>query len=405
MAAPFPSRVGSRRWIASLAAMTAIVAMSIDTSLPAQPELARVYDVAPDTAALTLSLFIAGFAGAQLVTGYLSDALGRRRVLVVGLGLFSAAGAACALAPSMGALIAFRVLAGVAAAAPPVVARAMVRDTQPAAAAARLLSAMLAVMAVAPMVAPLIGGAVLELAGWRAVFGVLATLGAVLFVLAQLTLAETLEAHQRRTPSLRGLFAAYGTFLSTPGIRFPVLIGCASFAGQFAWIADSPFVFKTHYGVSSFAFALYFGGTALALIASSITGGRLLARGRSPRRMVLAGTVFLAAGGLGAAAMTQLTDLGIAGFMPPLVLYFIGIGLASPSAMAMAMEPVPEIAGTASSVVGFASMAAGSLSGYLTTKLGGDSPRGFTTVLAAMGVLALVLALGARHATRTGRGA
>src|SRR5690348_16267189 len=101
-----PSRIGSGRWIATLAAMTAVTALSIDMSLPAQPTLASTFDVSSATAQLTLSVFLIGFACAQLITGYLSDAFGRRRVLVAGLLLFSAAGIACALSPSIEVLIA-----------------------------------------------------------------------------------------------------------------------------------------------------------------------------------------------------------------------------------------------------------------------------------------------------------
>lgn len=381
--------------------MTAVVAMSIDTSLPAQPTLARVFDVGDDTAQLTLSLFIAAFAAAQLVTGYLSDAWGRRRVLVVGLALFAAAGAACAAAPSIEVLLACRVLAGAAAAAAPVVARAMVRDTQPASEAARLLSAMLAVLAIAPMIAPTIGGTLLDLGGWRAIFGLLAALGAALFVLAQATLVETLPADRRRPPSLRGLFAAYKTFLTTPGTRLPLFVGCAAFVGQFAWISVSPFVLMDRYAVSARAYGMYFGATALAIMIGSLAGGRMIRAGLSPRRMVLAGSALLALGGLAVAAVTHASELGIAGFMPPLLVYFIGIGMTSPSATAIAMEPVPEIAGTASAAVGFASMASGALSGYLTTRLAGTSPRGFGAVLAVVGVCALLLAIAAQRPRRT----
>ena len=96
---PSMSTVGSRRWIATLSAMTAVTALSIDMSLPAQPTLATVFDVSNETAQLTLSLFLVAFAAAQLVTGYLSDALGRRRVLIAGLVLFALSGFACALSP------------------------------------------------------------------------------------------------------------------------------------------------------------------------------------------------------------------------------------------------------------------------------------------------------------------
>src|SRR5262245_62058922 len=119
-----PLQIGSARWIATLAAMTAVTALSIDMSLPAQPTLAATFDVESATAQLTLSVFLIGFACAQLITGYLSDAFGRRRVLLSGLALFAISGIACALSPSIEVLIACRALQGIGAAAAPVVARA-----------------------------------------------------------------------------------------------------------------------------------------------------------------------------------------------------------------------------------------------------------------------------------------
>ena len=127
----WPSRIGSRGWILTLAALTAVVALSIDMSLPAQPTLARGFDVDAEDAQLTLSLFMIGFAGSQIFIGYFADAWGRRRVLAGGLAVFVIAGIGCTLSPSIEVLIAFRVLQGAGAAAGPVVARAMVRDTSP----------------------------------------------------------------------------------------------------------------------------------------------------------------------------------------------------------------------------------------------------------------------------------
>ena len=258
----WPAVIGSRRWIATLSAMTAVTALSIEMSLPAQPAFARAFGVSRSTAQLTLSLFLVGFAPAQIITGWLSDRIGRRRVMLGGLALFTVSGVACALSPTIELLLASRVIQGVGAAAAPVVARAMVRDTQPGAQSARLLSTMLAALAVAPMIAPVLGG---------------------------------------------------------------VLV-----------------VFTHHFG--------------------------------------------------------------LAGFHAPMLVYFFGIGLTSPSATALAMEPVPQLAGTASATIGALQMLAGAISGYQTTRIGGSSPSTFALVLLAMGSLAFVLALAATVNRRhTGR--
>ncbi|CAN5734766.1 multidrug effflux MFS transporter [soil metagenome] len=384
--------IGSTRWIVTLAAMTAVIALSIDMSLPAQPTLAATFHVEDATAGLTLSVFMIGFAIAQLIVGYLSDAWGRRRVLIAGLGLFSISAIACALSPSIEVLLVFRVLQGIGGSAAPVVARAMVRDTQPGQQAARLLSTMLATLAIAPMIAPSIGSLLLATLGWRAIFATLAICGFVLMRVAHQTLSETLPAERRLTASPRGLVRGFRTFFTTPGTRLPMLISCAAFAGQFAYIADSPFVYMDGYQVSSTTFSILFGLTALALMLGSITGGRMLHAGRSPGAMIVIGTSLLVFGGIAVTIGTRSSVFGISGFLVPMVIYFFGVGLASPSAMAMALEPVPHIAGTASAAIGFLTMTSGALAGYGTTKLGGSDPQAFAEVVVVMAFVAAALA-------------
>lgn len=385
----WPAAVGSRWWIATLAAMTAISALSVDMSLPAQPTLARTFGVDEATTQLTLSLYLLGFASAQLVTGYLSDALGRRRVVVTGMVLFTAAGVACALSPSIEVLLACRVLQGIGAASAPVIARAMVRDTHAEAQAARLLSSMLAALAIAPMIAPMIGGALLTTLGWRSIFATLALCGAALLAVAAATLAETLPPERRASP---GLLRGIRTFLTTPGTRLPVLVICAGFAGQFAYISGSPFVFIEEYGVSERGYGFWFAATGLALMLGSLAGGAMLRAGRTSRGMIMLGTSLLVVGGASVVIGARL-DLGLAGFVGPMFVYFFGVGLTNPSATALAMGPVPHLAGTASATIGSLQMMSGALVGYATTRIGGSSPHLVSLVIAVMGGLAFVLAL------------
>ena len=385
--------VGSPRWILTLASLTGMIALSIDMSLPAQPTLARAFGVEAEVAALTLSLFMLGFSVAQIFVGYLSDAIGRMPVLTAGLLVYVLAGVACAASPSIEVLIACRVLQGMAGAAGPVVVRAMIRDTQPAAAAARLLSTMLAALAVAPMIAPTIGGAILDWLGWRAIFGSLALLGAWLLVYTRATLTETLRDEQRATISARGLIRGYREFFTTRGTVLPLLIPCASFAGQFGYIACSPYVLMDGYGASSREFGLYFASTALALMCGSLVGARMLRAGRSPGAMIVTGTTILLVGGVGVLAGVHVGGLGIAGFLAPMIVYFFATGISGPSATALTMEPVPHVAGVASAAIGALTMTSGALGGYVTTKLGGSSPRVFATLAMATSVIAFGLAV------------
>ncbi|MDB4971279.1 MAG: bcr 1 [Myxococcales bacterium] len=399
------ARIGSRRWVVSLAALTAITALSIDMSLPAQPTLERAFAVTPEKIQLTLSLFLVGFALGQLATGYLSDARGRRTVLIAALATYTLAGVACALADGVDMLLVFRFAQGLAAGAAPTIARAMVRDTYDARNAAQVLSTMVAVLAVAPMVAPLIGGLVLHRLGWRAIFATLALLGVAFTALASLTLAETLPVDRRAQLSVRAIAAGFARFFRTPGTLLPSAIGCATFAGQFAFISDSPFVLINHFGVAPGRYGLYFGATALALMGGATWSSRLLRGGREPHRVLGAGGVALLVGALLVAAGTQLERFGVIAFIGPMIVYFVGLGLAGPSAVAIAMDPVPQIAGTASSLIGCAQMISGALSGYVATRVAGADPRKLGMIVATLGSIGAVLALVVSARTRAVRAA
>ena len=393
------ARVGSARWVFSLAVLTAVTALSIDMSLPAQPAIARDLGVSADVAQLTLSLFLVGYALGQVLFGYLSDAFGRRPSLVTGLAIFTLAGAACAACHAIAPLLCCRVVQGFGAAAGPVVARAMVRDTQPASSAARILSAIMAMLAIAPMVAPLAGAWLLGHLGWPAIFGTHAVLGIAFTTMAASTLPETLP-FERRTPlAERKIAASFGKFFRAPGTLAPTALVCLSFAGQFAFISDSPFVLIEGFGIPADRFGFYFGATALALMAGSMIGGRLLRR-RRPIQVLALGGATLCLGGLSVGVGVHLPRFGALGLVVPMVVYFVGLGLSGPSATALAMDPVPAIAGTASATLGFLQMLSGALAGYATTRLGGSDPHVLGNVDACVGLVGgIVVAVLARRKT------
>jgi DHA1 family bicyclomycin/chloramphenicol resistance-like MFS transporter len=387
----FAARPGSARWIATLSALTGVTALSIDMSLPAQPTLGRAFHAGSDDTQLTLSLFLVGYAVGQLVSGSLSDARGRRVVLLGGLGVFTVAGLACSVSTSLSTLVILRMVQGLGAAAAPVVARAMVRDTQPSTEAARLLATMTAVLAIAPMVAPLAGGWLLTHLGWQSIFGALAAVGVVLAALSALTLEETRPKALRTALSFAAVLRGFLTFFRTPGTRVPTLLACASFAGQFAFISDSPFVIIDGYGVPAEHYGFYFGSTAVMLMAGSLTSGHLVKRGFTPRALLGVGAALLCTGGVLLAILVRVPALGVAGLMGPMMIYFIGIGFVGPNATAIAMAPVPALAGTASALIGFLQMAAGALSGYVATRVGGKDPATLGLITGAMGLFAALL--------------
>jgi DHA1 family bicyclomycin/chloramphenicol resistance-like MFS transporter len=384
-------RSGGKPWVLTLAAVTAVTALSIDMSLPAQPAISREFDVRSDVAQLTLSLFLVGFASSQIVFGSLSDAFGRLRVLLAGFALFTVASAACAVSPAVEGLLAARFLQGVGASAGPVIARAMVRDTQATSAAARTLSTIVSVLAIAPMVAPMIGAALLDWFGWPAIFAAHGCLGVTLSALAAFTLSETLPPEKRYALSFEALRRGLARYFGTRATRVPTALICLGFIGQFSFISNSPFVLIEGYGVTPEHFSLYFGATAFALMIGSIIGRRLL-QYHAPVRVLSIGAIGLCTGGLMMLVGVSAPVLGAAGIVAPMIVYCTGVGMAFPSSIALALDPVAEIAGLASAIIGSLQMFSGALAGYVVTRIGGRDPHTLAAVVASAGVLAALLA-------------
>ncbi|WXA89402.1 MFS transporter [Pendulispora rubella] len=312
--------------------------------------------------------------------------------------VFSLAGVACAATTSLTVLVAFRFVQGTGAAAGTVIARAMVRDTHEGSAAARLFATMMAVLAIAPMVAPLIGGILLTHLGWRAIFTTLAVFGVGLTSMTVLSLEETLP--ERKPFSFAAIAPGFARFVRTKEAPRPALVIALGFAAQFAFISGSPFVLIGGYQVKPAHYGFYFGATALALMAGSATGARLL-KGGTPRRVVRIGGAVLLGAALLLLALVHAPWSGVLGLMAPVLGCFFGLGLVGPSAAAMAMDPVPDIAGTASAIIGFLQMTAGSLSGYVVAKVGGESPQALgwqMALLAAASAMVIFLGLTPRRA-------
>ena len=256
-----------------LGALAALPSLSIDMTAPTLPALQAALGASPTAAALTITLFMAGFALGQLGAGTLSDHHGRRPVLLAGLGGYVLAGLGGALAPSAGILVACRLAQGVAAGAGTVLAFAMVRDLYQGDVARAKRSHVSVIFSLAPMVAPTLGAWVLDAAGWRAAFAALPLAGLLLLVVSALGVAES----RGRAPAGSGLSprrvaAAYRGVLAEPPFRTPMLVNALSFASMFAYVAGSPFVFMGSLGLSASAYGLLFACTAGGLMAGAWAG-------------------------------------------------------------------------------------------------------------------------------------
>jgi DHA1 family bicyclomycin/chloramphenicol resistance-like MFS transporter len=377
---------------ALLALLTAVGPMSVDLYLPSLPELGRVFGASVPQVQLTLSGYLLCFAIGQIVFGPISDHVGRKPVLLAALSLYVAVCLSCMFATSIEMLIALRCLQALGVAGAPVLARAIVRDLYQGVRAGRELARMGSITALAPVVAPSLGGILQSTFGWRASFLGMAALGLGAIVLVIRLLPETMRQPPKHPMSLRSIIAGYGIFLRHRTFRIYLAIVSASYGGLFAWISGSSFVLQDLYGLSPLLFGLVFAAATLGYGLGTLLAARLVVRIGIDRTIVCGG-VALAAGGLAMAAAIALGATSPAALAMPMALYLCGLGLAMPQSMAGALMPFPERAGAASSLLGFLQQATASAIGIVVGQMLGSSALPLAAIIAAMGVLALALAL------------
>jgi DHA1 family bicyclomycin/chloramphenicol resistance-like MFS transporter len=284
---------------------------------------------------------------------------------------------------------------GVAAA--PVLARAIVRDLHSGARAGRELSRMGTIMALAPAIAPSLGGLVQTLMGWQTNFYLMAAFGLYAFVMVTVLLPETLERQADATISLSSILRRYGEFLRHRSFLSYLAILSAGYGGLFAWISGSSFALQTLYGQSAFAFGLTFAASTLGFLCGTLIAAKLVTRHGIDRTIVWGG-VWLATGGLAMLLATAIDLRSPLALAVPIAVYLVGLGLAYPQAIAGALTPFHDRAGAASSVLGFVQQVVASAIGIVVGHSLGQSALPLAAIIAALGALALALAiLNLRH--------
>lgn len=385
-----------------LGMLAALPPLSIDMGLPAFPAIGASLNASSGSVGLTLSLFMAGFAIAQLLFGPLSDRYGRKPILLIGCGLFALAGLACATAPSINTLIAWRLVQGAGAGAGMVVTLATVRDLFDGGAARAQLSYVNLVMSVAPMIAPTIGGWVLVLANWRAIYGVLALGGFLLVLTVAFGLSESLPNPDLTAIQPHRLIKNYTRILTNPICLGYALVNALNFGCMFAYVAGSPLVMLEVFGVSTTTYGWLFASTAFGIMVGSFLNGRLSLRGVLPSRLLIVGLVTATISAVALAIVSVTGIAQVSTLMPLLILNTFCRGIISPNAMHGAIQPVPESAGVAAAVVGFLQMLSGAVaSGLVAFLYDGKTAIAMSSLMAifAIASLAAYIAL-ARPAER-----
>ncbi len=382
--------------LVSLAVLNAAAPLSTDMYLSSMPRMSG--DLGTDAASvqLTLTTFMLGVAAGQLVIGALSDRWGRRRPLLVGSVVFLLSSALCALAPSVGVLIALRFVQGFSGSAGMVIGRAVVSDSVRGVAAARTFSLLMVVGALAPVLAPIGGTGIDALAGWRAIFVVLAVAGCVMLAGVTFVVTETLPWHRRSTGGLSQSVRLARTVVANrrfTGYLFTVVF---AFGAMFAYVSASPFVVQDVLGLSSAHYALDFAVNSVGLISMSTLSARLVGR-VSPLRLVTVGVSLL---GFAALSLLAVTSFGLVRpwtVLPLLFLVASSMGLTSGNGVALAMGSITEGAGTASAVLGSLQFTVGAAVSPLVGLGGEFTARPMAVVMTVSVAISALSLFGARR--------
>lgn len=391
---PLPAPPHSTLTTAILIGLVSFQAMATDLYLASLPALSDELGASVAQAQLTLSLFMAGFALAQPIIGPISDRFGRRPVLVAGAATYFLAAIACALAPSIEALVAARVAQAVGACAGGVVARAVVRDIHGREGAARMLAIIGSAMAIIPGFGSVLGSFVQVWLGWRWNFVVIALISGAVLIATALSLAESNRHRDPGALAPTRMLTTYAMLLRDRRYCGYALANACAYGGLFAFISGSSFVLIRVLGVEAGNFGWCFGLAVLGYFIGAQLAARLTLR-LGIDRMVLLGSLTTLAGGatMAALAWSGLAvpgATGIAAVVAPMVVYMIGMGIVMPNAQAGALGPYPRIAGAASALAGFTQMVVAVCVGLALGWLYDASAVPMASLIGAMGAATLL---------------
>lgn len=387
------------RMVLILGALSAFGPLAIDFYLPAFPAMAQAFATDEKHVQATLAAYFLGLSLGQLAYGPMADRFGRRKPLLFGVALFTLASLACAYAPNLDTLILARFVQALGGCAGMVLSRAIVSDKCDPVASAKVFSQLMLVMGLAPILAPMLGGVLVNLAGWQSIFLALSLFSAACLLAVGLGLPESLPAHMPRPP-LSGALRQYLRLFADRVFVGHALTGGIAIAGMFAYIAGSPFVFIKLYGVPAEHYGWLFGTNAAGFILVAQINARLLAKRGPAFLLVRAVWLYLAAGlvllGVAALRPTQLWPL-----LVPLFVCIASLGCIIPNAAACAMSGQGARAGSASALMGCLQFSVAAGAAALVGWLHDGSAVPMTLVISLCGTLVVSVALLTRRLQAT----
>jgi len=363
-----------------IAGMVALPPLSIDMILPAIPALGGALGVGSARAGLAISLFLMGFAFSQVVLGPWSDRLGRRPVLLASLALFTAGGAGCALAGSAAMLFSLRLVQGLGAGGCTVIIFAIVRDLFQGSEVRSKLASANAIMGLAPMIAPSIGAAMLAWFNWRGLFAVLAAGGLALLCATGLMVEESIGANRQRVGAGQ-LAAGYLRVLSIRQVAGCTIVSSLSFGLLQSFVIGSSFLFMEFLHITPRVYGVAFAAISSGIVLGGLGAGRCAARGLSYQNTLLAGILLGLTGSLVMLGLHLGGAITLRTAIPTLLCVTTALGLITPTAAHGVLEPLPQIAGTASAVLGFVRMAGGAVASAMVSLFTSGSPAAMIVMM------------------------
>lgn len=395
MQPPAPAPVMTERRVTLIGALlVAIGPVSMALYTPAMPEIVRAFGTTEAAVKLTLSLYFAGFALAQLFCGPLSDGFGRRPVTIAFMGIYLAASVVCLFSPGIEVLIAARFMQGVGAAAGVAISRAIVRDLFTHERSARIMNMIGIILAVGPAFSPVIGGVTMELFGWHAIFVLMVAFGLGIVLAAVFVMRETVTRDLSRIRPM-AIARSYGTLLTSRYFMYSSLMLAGTIGALYVLATMLPFILINRVGLT----ATQFGLSMLAQSGSYFFGSvaaRFIMPKLGSRGLVPIGLGFVAVGGTALFVLLRVYEPSFYTVMVPVAFYAFGIAFIMPAMTTAALASFPHIAGAASSLSGFMQMGGGLL-GSIIAVLVGEPVLAISTVIPAMGLIAVACWFGFRR--------
>lgn len=394
-----PSRTGLRRFAEThdlqtlliLSVLMAFSSISTDIYLPALPAMADALHAGTGAMEFTISGYLIGFSLGQFFWGPLSDRIGRRGPIAIGMVLYIVGSIGCAVSQGVEGMIAWRAVQAIGACASVTLARAIVRDLYVGHRAAQMMSTLMIVTALAPMLGPSVGGLIIAVGQWRDIFWMLAIVG-MLTLAALYTLPETLTAERRLRDPLWRAFGTYGWLLRQRRLLGYAGVGGFLYGGIFAYVAGTPFAYITYHHVLPQHYGLLFALGSVGIMTMNLVNVRLVPRLGSDR--------LLRMGAFGACVMGLATAIdartglgGLVGLVLPLCLFVACIGLISANAITGALNLFPGVSGSVSALIGASQFGAGVVGSALVGVFADGTPWPLGALMAFFGVGAMLCAL------------